>query len=345
MAVRQARFSGPSYDTLVESTVRSTISFVAQTFRENDRSNPTKDEDGELGRLLSRQFRSFRNKDPTPRQQKALPICVLIELSNLSLTETQTCIHQLANGAFFFAMRSCEYLLVTQAEKRRTDIIRLRNIRFFKEGIEMSHNNPNLISADSVSITFEWQKKDERSETVTHLSTDHPLLSPPRLWTTIVKQIRSYPGSNDDTPVSAVWRNNRIEHISSKEMVKALQAAVESIGEDTLGIKKEDIGTHSIQSGAAIAMYLGDCPVFTIMMIGRWSSDAFLRYIRKQVEQFSHNISKHMIKNHSSDTYQMCNEYHDSTQDRITSKLDKTRYNIDGSMSHQAHMSAISLRR
>ena len=68
---------------------------------------------------------------------------------------------------FFFAMRSCEYLSVSQAEKRRTDIIRLRNIRFFRAGVEMSHNNPSLTSADSVSITFEWQKKDERSETVT----------------------------------------------------------------------------------------------------------------------------------------------------------------------------------
>ena len=36
-------------------------------------------------------------------------------------------------------------------------------------------------------------------------------------------------------------------------------------------------------------VFLGECPVYTIMLIGRWSSDAFLRYIRKQVEQFSHN--------------------------------------------------------
>ena len=33
------------------------------------------------------------------------------------------------------------------------------------------------------------------------------------------------------------------------------------------------------------------------MMIGRWSSDAFLKYIRKQVEQFSHNVAQRMIKN------------------------------------------------
>ena len=45
-----------------------------------------------------------------------------------------------------------------------------------------------------------------------------------------------------------------------------------------------------------MAMYLGECPVYTIMLIGRWSSDAFLRYIRKQVMEFSHNVSKRMLK-------------------------------------------------
>ena len=46
VAVREGRFSGPSYDTLAEVTVRGDISFVSQTFRENDRPNPTKYEDG-----------------------------------------------------------------------------------------------------------------------------------------------------------------------------------------------------------------------------------------------------------------------------------------------------------
>ena len=32
------------------------------------------------------------------------------------------------------------------------------------------------------------------------------------------------------------------------------------------------------------------------MMIGQWSSDAFLHYIRKQVERFSHNVSWQMLR-------------------------------------------------
>jgi hypothetical protein len=51
-------------------------------------------------------------------------------------------------------------------------------------------------------------------------------------------------------------------------MINALRDAVGAIGEVRLGVKKEDVGTHSIRSGAAMAMYLGECPVFMIMLIG-----------------------------------------------------------------------------
>ena len=51
-------------------------------------------------------------------------------------------------------------------------------------------------------------------------------------------------------------------------MVAALKDAVCAIREDKLGFKEEQVGTHSQRSGAAMAMYLGECPVYTIMMIG-----------------------------------------------------------------------------
>jgi hypothetical protein len=45
-----------------------------------------------------------------------------------------------------------------------------------------------------------------------------------------------------------------------------------------------------------MAMYLSGVPVFTIMLLGWWSSDAFLRYIRKQVQEFSSGVSSKMIQ-------------------------------------------------
>ena len=71
---------------------------------------------------------------------------------------------------------------------------------------------------------------------------------------------------------------------------------VVTIGETKLGIRRSEIGTRSICSGAVMAMYLAGVPVFSIMLIGRWSSTAFLKYIQKQVQEFSQGISSEMIE-------------------------------------------------
>ena len=73
MALREGQFSG-DYGTLAESTVHSSVSSVVSTFRENGRSNPTKDEDMELGWILHRLYRAFKNEDPKVEHQKVVPL-------------------------------------------------------------------------------------------------------------------------------------------------------------------------------------------------------------------------------------------------------------------------------
>ena len=64
---------------------------------------------------------------------------------------------------------------------------------------------------------------------------------------------------------------------------------VRAFSKDVLNIKADEVGLYSIQSGAAMTTFLRELSVYLIM--GRWFSDALLLYIRKQVEQFSHNVS------------------------------------------------------
>ncbi len=159
----------------------------------------------------------------------------------------------------------------------------------------------------------------------------------------IVRWIRSYPGANNDTPISAIWKYDRVEHITSKQISNALQDAVLAIGEDAFHIARNEIGTHSIRSGAAMAMFLGSCPVFLIMMIGRWSSVAFLRYIRKQVEEFNHDVSckmlTHMfhrhIPNYSSPTVSHLDPRQHNHPDNAA-----TRIKLGGDMARQASLPA-----
>jgi hypothetical protein len=47
-----------------------------------------------------------------------------------------------------------------------------------------------------------------------------------------------------------------------------------------------------------MALFLGGVSPYIIMLLGRWSSDAFLHYLRTQVEEFNPKLSNIMI-NHS----------------------------------------------
>ncbi len=78
-------------------------------------------------------------------------------------------------------------------------------------------------------------------------------------------------------------------------MITLLRSACATIGSAHLGFDPSEIGTHSLHSGAAMEMYLAGVPVYTIMLMGRWSSNAFLHYIRKKVNQFLQDVAKKML--------------------------------------------------
>jgi hypothetical protein len=66
-------------------------------------------------------------------------------------------------------------------------------------------------------------------------------------------------------------------------------------GKPTFGFHPHEIGNRSIRSGAAMALFLKDHSTAKIMILGRWSSDAFLVYIRPQVLEWTNNMSRDMI--------------------------------------------------
>jgi hypothetical protein len=44
-----------------------------------------------------------------------------------------------------------------------------------------------------------------------------------------------------------------------------------------------------------MGMLLAGTPVYTIMLMGHWSLEAFMRYLWKQVLSLSHSISNKML--------------------------------------------------
>jgi hypothetical protein len=66
-------------------------------------------------------------------------------------------------------------------------------------------------------------------------------------------------------------------------------------GKERFGFDPNDIGNHSIRSGAAMALFLMDHHPKKIMIPGRWKSEAFIDYIRPQVLEWTNLMSRDMV--------------------------------------------------
>ena len=151
-----------------------------------------------------------------------------------------------------------------------------------------------------MNITSERQKNDERDESVSMHRCKYPVsrnFYPVYVWATIITRVIGYPGNDDvkERKVNTVYTNGKMQELSSSHIRMKLRSAVASIGEDKLGFTAEKIGCHSLRSGAAMAIKLAGVSEYTIMIIGRWKRLAFLDYIRKQVVEFSFDVSDNML--------------------------------------------------
>ena len=243
--------------------------------------------------FLTRQLSGYVDADPSTKQEKALPLSVFKELLRNTFTPKDEALGQLATGAFFFGCRSCEYLKVEGT--RKTKCLTVENVRFFKNNLEIKNKRNQLIQfADTVSVTFVFQKNKKKMITVSHPRSGKAIC-PVIIWAKIVLRILSYEGTSGHTPVNAFKTGKKIGYVTRDEMLRHLRHTVDNMS--GLGFTGRDVGTHSIRSSLAMALYLAKRPVTTIMLLGRWCSDAFLLYVRRQIQEFSAGVSADMVSN------------------------------------------------
>ena len=219
-------------------------------------------------------------------------------MEKVCLSEKDRAISYLLIGAIFFAMRSCEYLKTCQVEdEKQTKILCLRNFTFKKDGRVEDLLSPSLEDADLIIVTFEFQKNDKRNQLVHMYKTIDPVLNPVKAWAiTIQRILRTVPDASKDTRICSFQDKDGTIDIEGNEVRAKLRSIVDLIGETELGFGRDDVGLHSIRSGGAMAMFLSGVLEIIIQQVGRWSSDAFLEYIREQVDTFTIGVSQKMLQ-------------------------------------------------
>jgi hypothetical protein len=234
--------------------------------------------------------------DPATTRQKAISVNVLKTMRDRAIIAADIAAADLAMGAFFFACRSCEYSRVKGP--RRTKTIRIGDVQFRQGSTVLPHTSPHLPLADTVSLTFRDQKNRAKFATRTSWKTKDPRACPVTTWAAITRRVRTLPQSRDSTLVYHYLNAaGKIVGVTNDLLLHNLRSAVTHIGFTALGYRPREIGTHSIRSGAAMALVLSGHAAWRIMLTGRWKSSAFLVYVREQVQAFSHGVSDRMIEN------------------------------------------------
>ena len=242
------------------------------------------------------------NLSPSPNRQKAVTPKFLRYLHQMGSDVSSPCAiaHSvdLLIGGFFFAVRPCEIVLTKTPGKTKTlclgDVVfRASNRRV----IPRSHPNlPSLVHF--ISLTWRDQKNGLRMDTRTQRIANDPVLCPSRLAKAVQRILSFVPEANEDTLLCT----HRLPHTAKPSFVtddftlKLLRNTCTTFGgKDTFGFTASEIGNRSIRSGAAMALFLKDHSVHKIMILGRWSSDAFLVCIRPQVLEWTNNMSRDMV--------------------------------------------------
>jgi len=159
--IREGQFFPKSSWGLKSNPVHSILDWMAQTYCLANRYKP---------RLTcipsAEQLWGYLSVDPGGKQRLLLPLPFFI-LSIKSLLDKSP-------SSYFFVIKSCEYVKVSGA--RKSKLLTIKNIHFYKYRMELCHSNPFLHLADCVAITFEHQKRVTKiTKSINHHSHDYSL--------------------------------------------------------------------------------------------------------------------------------------------------------------------------
>jgi len=239
--------STKGYAELVASTCRTAVGGVATAFIAADEPDPRLDSDGKTSFLLLQKFKGYKNNDPGEQSQQCLPFSLLKKMFERPVAHLAIFIvfHQLMLLGFFFAMRSYDFKV---SGKQRTHPIRKRNMVFRKDGRILPHLLPRLHLADTIAITFEYQKRDERNDTVPQWRTCDSTYCPVVVSAAVVRRLKAMGASESDFVYKFKGNNGRTRDFDSATALWMLRGFILSVNFKGVSLDPKRIGLHSLRS-------------------------------------------------------------------------------------------------
>jgi hypothetical protein len=151
----------------------------------------------------------------------------------------------------------------------------------------------DLEAVSAISLCFTTQKNGVKDETISHSRSGDKMVCP---CMAIIRRVRYLLKHKQpqEAPVCRFLQNSVTNHVSSTDIRNALRKSLIAIGPANLGIKPAQIDARSLRAGGATALLCVNVDPHSIQLLGRWKSDAMIRYLRisatPHVRQFARQI-------------------------------------------------------
>jgi hypothetical protein len=265
-------------------TVEDTLSAVGQAHARLGAPDLRRDTFGGIDFRIQRQIKSYHKVDDPPRRVKPIPIIIIIVYVMSSAlgrerNEGDLAIADMIKITFFFLLRPGEYTGTTTDDTP----FRLEDVALYVRDRRLDVMTASFVELDaatSVSYTFTTQKNGTRDEKLVQGLSGDSKCCP---VTATARRIKYHRAKNSKQTVSiaSYYRAHRRTNIKGKDITDTLRHAM-TMNYHRTGIHLNNISARSLRAGGAMAMMCSKIDLNNIHMMGRWHSDAMMRYLHVQ---------------------------------------------------------------
>jgi hypothetical protein len=141
-----------------------------------------------------------------------------------------------------------------------------------------------LLQADRATINLANQKNGVKDAQVSHTPSGDPTICPCRSLARLVDALSGLPAN---TTLGTFHTATGTSQVTSREILEAVRQGARWDNLHLVGYDYTHIGTHSLHSRGATRLCLEGFNKDVIGLMGRWSSDTYLKYIQPQIAQLA----------------------------------------------------------
>ena len=286
----------PSGRQVRSRTVEDALRAVGQTIALLGPRDPRLT-DGKLNLRLRNLLTSYAKEDPPPHRVKPIPLAVLKNIANIAAQPTADAAQQatadMITLGFFFLLRPGEY---TNTPSESTPF-RLCDV-ILSEGQNRidwcTATTEEIRRATHVKLVFTTQKNGVRNEVICNGRSGDSQFCPTLAAIRRILHLKQHQASNT-SPLACYYTGTKWRSVSATEISTTLKHAVTIFG-PSLGFLPQEVSSRSLRASGAMALLVAGVDTDRIKLMGRWRSDAMLRYLTVQAEPIMRHFAEKMLQ-------------------------------------------------